>query len=215
MKSTPPIRTYIINLEKRKDRLNHVLDQFSLYEIFDLQVFTAIEREKGSYGLWLTIRSIIKNCLESKLPYVLIVEDDHTFTKDFTEQGLIEAIEIAQQNNAELLSGGVSWFDFTVKVDKGLNWINSFTGFQFIVLFNNLFTKLLETDLEDHEVTDKKISSIAKKKFCVFPFFSIQTEFGYSDITKGNEESGTVSNYFINTSKRFSLINKVYDFYKR
>jgi len=214
-KHRPRIKTCIINLEKRKDRLDHILEQFSPFGIFDLQIRKAIECERGTLGLWLTVKSIVKDCLENGDPYVLIVEDDHSFTEHFSEQGLLDAIEMSQKRGAEVLSGGISWFDFTVRTDDGLNWINSFTGLQFTLLFQNLYAKLLETELTEDEVADKKISSICKRKYCVYPFFSTQAEFGYSDATEGNGQPGKVSNFFAETNQKFHLINKVYAFYKR
>jgi len=214
MKPGHRIKTCVINLEKRKDRLEHIQAQFAPFEIFDVQIYKAIERKRGTDGLWLTVKAIVKDCLENGDPYVLIVEDDHSFTEHFSEQGLLDAIDAAKARDAEILSGGVSWFDFTVKTDDGLNWINDFTGLQFTLLFENLYGKLLEDELVEDEVTDRKISSMGKRKYCVHPFFSVQTEFGYSDATEGNGQPGTVGSFFANTRRKFQLINKVYDFYK-
>jgi len=214
MKPGHRIKTCVINLEKRKDRLGHIQEQFAPFEIFNMQIYKAIERERGTDGLWLTVKAIIKEAQENGDPYVLIVEDDHSFTEHFSEQGLLGAIGTAQSRNAEILSGGVSWFDFTVKTDDGLNWINDFTGLQFTLLFESLYAKLMGAELQDEEVTDKKISALSKRKYCVHPFFSVQTEFGYSDATKDNEIPGRVHNFFAETDQKFYLINKVYTFYK-
>lgn len=214
MKKLKPIKTFIINLEKRTDRLIHIKSQFENYTLFDVNIVKAKEMERGALGLWLTVKSIVSEAHTKGYPYILIVEDDHVFTTNFNEEQFFDAIEFAIKNNAEILLGGVSWFDFTVKISNNLNWVNQFTGFQFTLLFENIYSKILDCELSSEEVTDKKISSLSGKKYCLFPFVSNQAEFGYSDVTIANSDFGVVDAYFKSSSRRFQLINKIYDYYR-
>lgn len=43
---------------------------------------------------------------------------------------------------------------------------------------------------------------------------SMQKDFGYSDVTPGNNQTqGLITHHFTNADNRFSVISKVYNFY--
>lgn len=68
-------KIYVINLNKRKDRMLNATLQLSKYNIHFERV-EAIEHKKGAEGLKLTIEKLFKDCIEKGYQNVLIFEDD-------------------------------------------------------------------------------------------------------------------------------------------
>lgn len=65
-----PIPTFVINLEKRTERKQHILEQFKNRYEFDIRIFKAIENENGAFGLWQTIVDIVKSITHNQFdPY--------------------------------------------------------------------------------------------------------------------------------------------------
>lgn len=105
------IPTYAINLTRRTERKQSLLDEFAGRKEFRLTVVPAIEHKVGSFGLWQSIYGIVHEANEMSLHYVLICEDDHIFTKDYSVEKLYMAIDKSIALNANVLLGSVSWFN--------------------------------------------------------------------------------------------------------
>lgn len=210
-----PIQTFIINVEKRVERKQHSLEQFKNKPEFDVKIIKAIENENGAVGLWRTIVHIIDNLTSDETDYILICEDDHQFTKDYNLGKLIREIEEAKENGADILLGGVSWFSDALQLNSNLFWLHRFTGLQFTIIFKNFFGKILETTFSDHDVADKKIATLTDNTFLMYPFISIQKEFGYSDVTAKNNTKGYVSKIFKDASIVLHKLAKVKGYYHK
>ena len=205
------IKTFAINVPKRKDRYKHIVSVFSGHKLFDFQVVKCIPHKRGNVSLWLTIKQIIeKNKKES---YIIICEDDHYFTADFSEEKLLECIKKAQNLGADILSGGVSWFDIAVQINTDFFWLKTFNGMQFSIIFQKFFNTILNTDFNEKDSADFRISTLSENIFVIVPFISKQKEFGYSDVTFLNNEKGKVEKLFKKTSERLNLLQKVKTFY--
>ena len=79
------IPTYIINLQHRTDRYNHVINEITKLESSEFQIVDAIKHEipwKGCLQSHLKCVQLAKN---SNIPYVLILEDDVIFTDNAVE----------------------------------------------------------------------------------------------------------------------------------
>ena len=206
--------TYVINLPERVDRKMHILSQFSDKTEFQICWVPAIRHSRGSLGLWKTMRQIIQRECSKKSDYFVFCEDDHTFTKNYSWHFLYTCIQQAISFEADLLLGGCSWFEHPIQISDNLFWLNKFNGLQFTIIFNKFYMKLLNMDLNENEPVDLAISELTKDKFVIFPYISIQTEFGYSDITFSNNKKGYVSNIFANSEERLFLLDKVRKYYK-
>ncbi|MBR5919321.1 MAG: glycosyl transferase, partial [Prevotella sp.] len=85
-----------------------------------------------------------------------------------------------------------------------------FWSTQFIVVFKPLFQKILDYDFKDSDTADGVLSVIAKDKMTMYPFVSVQTDFGYSDVTRSNNEiSGMVDHLFRKADYRLSIVHRV------
>lgn len=105
------LSVFVINMEKRVDRKFHALREFEQRAEFDFSIVKAIEHTYGTIRLWKTISQILTESIPENPDYIIICEDDHQFTKSYSRKKLMEAIIEAKSNNADLLLGGVSWFN--------------------------------------------------------------------------------------------------------
>jgi GR25 family glycosyltransferase involved in LPS biosynthesis len=211
MKSIP---TYIINLKNRKDRKLHVLKEFKDKKEFSVDIVDACEHEIGAIGLWNSIQKIIKNLPDEKEEFILICEDDHQFTENYSIDLLFHCIVEAKNKEAYLLSGGVSWFDNCLQVSENIFWMEKFTGTQFIIIFNQLYKLILETDFGINNTADYKIASLTNKLFVIHPFISVQKEFGYSDVTLKNNLEERVEALFAKSNEGIQILKDVALHYK-
>ncbi len=86
---------------------------------------------------------------------------------------------------------------------------------QFTVVFRKFFQKILDADFANINAADLKLCELTENKFFIYPFLSIQKEFGYSDVTYGNNEKGRVENAFKDSDEKAKIINNVSTFYKQ
>ena len=212
MKAIP---SYIINLKKREDRKNHALLEFSSRKEFEVSIVDACEHQDGAYGLWITLSRIIGMQKNKDDNFILICEDDHCFTGEYSTEKLRNAIEHADALGADLLCGGVSWLSNGVMISSEILWVERFSGLQFTIVFRRFFETILNTAFNKGEAADTKLSFLTSKKYCIFPFISIQKYFGYSDVTDWNNRDGRVEQLFANSLKKAGAIKYVTDHYNR
>lgn len=211
---TQIIPVYAANLKTRIDRKENIILQFENKKEFCLNVIPAIDKYKtGAFGLWKTIQHIIKYEINKKEDYFVFCEDDHDFTEHYSPDLLLNCIEKAKLLDADILSGGVSWFQTGIQITENLFWIEKFSGLQFVIIFKKIYKKILNAHFSYNDVADYKISSLTDNKFVIYPYISTQKEFGYSDITMNNNEKGHVSQLFRNASNNFSLLRKIRNYY--
>lgn len=207
------ITVNVINLKHRTDRRSHIIKQFCDKPEFLINIVPAITHEKGTYGLWQTILQIVREEKERDSDFFILCEDDHTFTENYSLELLLGCILQAKSLNADMLSGGCSWFHSAVQLRKNLFWVDKFTGMQFTVVFNKFYLQILNANFGEEVIADFSLSSITNYIFVIYPYISIQKEFGYSDVTLRNEEEGYINRIFNTSIKRLDILNKIKNFY--
>lgn len=210
-----PIPVFIINLKHRTDRKKSIESEFAGKEEFTAQIIEAQECKYGSLGLWRTIINIISDQQYHDNLFIIICEDDHQFTKDYNKANLFAMVKKAITINADLLSGGISWFNNTTQVSEDMFWVEKFTGLQFTVIFRKFFSTILNANFMDFEDADIKLSSLTDHKYVVFPFISTQREFGYSDITSTNSEAGHVQQLFYTSIRNIHDTIAINSYFKK
>ncbi|QOD67373.1 hypothetical protein HF329_33540 [Chitinophaga oryzae] len=211
MKTSP---VFVVNLRKRTDRKEHILQQFANREEFDVTIVEAIEHDTGAVGLWKTIGVILKEMVRPEDDYVILCEDDHQFTEHYSAALLQDCISAARERQADLVCGGVSWFDNGFAVTPHLCWIEGFTGLQFTVIYRRFFDTILQAGFHEDDAADFKFAELTQNKFLILPFISVQREFGYSDVTSGNSKVGKVDFHFNSSSNKGNVIQAVCEFYE-
>lgn len=212
--STIPIPTYIINLKSRVDRRQHIINEFATRNEFNVNIIEAHEHKIGAIGLWCTIKYILQKTANSEYEYILICEDDHQFTPFYSKEMLFESINQVKERNADILIGGVNWFDGVAPVNDTLLWSYFFNGTQFIIVFKKFFDTILQADFNDYDAADFKISALTQNKFIIYPFVSVQKDFGYSDATPHNNLPGRADELFLKSSEWLQNLKNVASFYK-
>lgn len=208
------IPTYVINLKERTERLQHIIKQFDGKDEFDLTVVEACEHNNGRIGLWNSIVKIIKIAIENNDDVIVICEDDHLFTKDYSKEYFISNVIEAHGQGVDFFSGGIGGFGSAVPTSKNRYWIDWLYCTQFIVVFEKLFNDILSYDFKDDDTADGVLSQLSVNKMTIYPFVSIQKDFGYSDVTKSNNENiGMITQHFEMTNKRLSQIHTVASLY--
>lgn len=206
------IPTYIINLKERIDRRLHILQEFANKPEFDVRVVDAIKHKTGAVGLWQTIRKCVESGIENDDDLIIVCEDDHKFTEHYDRDIFIQNILEAHEQGCDILSGGIGGFYHAVPITKQRYWIDYFWCTQFIVLFRKFFNKILSAPYDDKVTADDKISAITTHKMVLYPFISIQHDFGYSDVTRHNNDiPGNITQFFKEADKKLSGYKCVYE----
>lgn len=208
------IPTYIINLPERADRLKHIREQFLNKNEFEVNLIEACKHQIGAVGLWQSILKIVKLAIQNDDDVIIICEDDHQFTEHYSRDIFLQNVIDASGLGIDLLSGGIGGFGQSVHITKNKYWIDSFYCTQFIVLYKNIFQKILDEKFDDKVTADGVLSAITSNKLTLYPFISVQKEFGYSDVTPHNEGQGAVNKWFMNAAKRLDSINSAFYFYE-
>ena len=78
-----------------------------------------------------------------------------------------------------------------------------------MVIYRSAFDRILNARFTKNDVADEFLAKITPNKMVVHPFISRQKEFGYSDITKGNEESGKICKYFDEADSRLQVYGQI------
>ena len=209
------IPVYAINLKSRTDRKKFILTQFFEREEFQFYLVEAHDHKIGAIGLWITIRNILKDLVDPNEEYIILCQDDHLFTMGYSKEHLLYCIDEVRSLRADLLTCGVSGFTTAIQISQNIFWVEKFSGLQFAVIFRKFFQKILDANFETVIAADLKLCELTENKFFIYPFLSRQKEFGYSDVTAGNNAKGHIDNAFKNSSENVTIINRVSNFYKQ
>jgi GR25 family glycosyltransferase involved in LPS biosynthesis len=207
------IPTFIINLKVRSDRFEHIKKEFDGRSEFGINIVEAHTNKFGNIGLWNTMKHIIKDLANPEDEFILICEDDHLFTAEYSLQNISEAIAEAQEKNADVLLGGLSWFEDAVQVSNKLFSVKKFTGTQFTIIFRKFFPKVLEAEFGPQNTADAKIASLSDSVYFTSSFISVQKEFGYSDATEINDGTQRVQSLFIRSIVKAKTANNVRSYF--
>jgi len=201
------IPTYIINLPERTDRLAHIKTQFEGKDEFDVKVIEACKHEIGAVGLWESVRKVIQMAIDNDDDVIIIVEDDHEFTANYTKEYLLKNILDSHRQQVELLLGGIGAFNKALPITDNRAWISFFLCTQFVILFKPAFQKILDAPYDSWVIADGMLSNIVINKMVLYPFISVQKIFGYSDATEiFNVEKDRLEKMFVYAQSRLERI---------
>lgn len=209
------IPAYIINLPERVDRRVHMENQFAGREEFEPHWIEACRHPIGAVGLWQSITGIIREAKDKEEDAVLICEDDHCFTEHYSAEVLFDHITDAHRQGAELLSGGIGNFGTALPVAPSRFWVSWYWSNQFIVIYKRAYDRILDYTFGPTDTADGVFSDILKIKMVIWPFISVQKNFGYSDATPINQnEPSKIERYFEIASGQLSELSAVYQYFE-
>ena len=201
------ISTYIINQPDSIERRDHIVGQFKEKPEFDISIIDACSHENEAFGQWLTIRKVIELAISKDDHVIIICEGDHEFTSSYSKIFLFQNIIQAQKQRCDYFSGGTAGFNFAVPISENRFWTNHCTSTQFIVLYRSLFKKILNEPFDESIIAGLKLSQLAANKMILFPFISIQKDFGHSNsIAPNAEQMSVVQTWFAQSSERLRIM---------
>lgn len=150
-------KTYLINLERRKDRLESFDEHVKLLNLGDYERFEAIDGKNidlsqyntnlnsGQLGLVISVIEIIKKCKNNNYQNVLIIEDDCVFKNENVDYD--EILKFFPDNWDMIYFGGnhnshMSWEQPSYVNDKVFKLVNTFST-HFVIIKNTVFDHLL------------------------------------------------------------------------
>lgn len=204
------IPVYVINLEERTDRLQHIKAEFCNKPEFEVNIVRACQASCGALGLWQSIRKVIVAAQKKQEDIIIICEDDHHFTPDYSKEYLFQQIITGYSMGLDYINGGSADIQNAFMVDKHLFWVDMIRCTQFIILFRDFFDKILSAEYNDSVLADVLLSRLTNNKMLIYPFVSIQEDFGYSDVTEVfNKNDGRIGKMFAETERRLACIREL------
>lgn len=92
--------------------------------------------------------------------------------------------------------------------------MESFTETQFVIVFEKFYDTILNCEFTRFDSADFKLSALTDNIYCIFPFISIQKEFGYSDVTSSNSEHGRLKKLFSEASEAVEFCLERFTFFR-
>lgn len=204
------IPVYIINLPERKERLAHILDEFKGKTEFEVNVIPACKDECGALGLWKSIRKVVSIAVRKDEDVIVICEDDHHFTADYSKEFLFTRIMEGYSLGADYLNGGCADFKDAFVITDHLFGMVTIRCTQFIIIYKDFYSTILEADFDENVLADVKLSELTERKMVMYPFVSVQKDFGYSDVTMlFNQHDGYITTLFDHAKKRLENIKRL------
>lgn len=204
------IPVYAINIKEREDRRSHIIKEFENKIEFQFNLIEACKHSKGTIGLWNSIVNIVKLAKERDEDVIIICEDDHYFTENYSPKLLFKEIREAYMQGADILSGGIGGFGQAIPVGYKRYWVDWFWCTQFIVVYASFFDKILSYQFKDDDTADDVLSALTNNKMVIYPFISEQKDFGYSDVTRSNmDNQGRIREHFAWANAKLGITEQV------
>lgn len=187
-------KAYVINLEKRKNKYDRVLEDFK--DSFDIERFIAIEHENGHIGCGESHKAIVQKAKDEKKDTVLILEDDCKPLEYFKERWPI--IKQWLDNNMEkweVFNGGPLHSVgeeklFDIDTDNDLYSMERGKCTQFMYINKSAYDKILEWSYDKDWLYDYGFVNTHKfKNLFVKPSLTTQHS-GYSNTERIEKQYG-------------------------
>ena len=201
------IPVYAINLPQRTERKEHLVRQFADRDEFSVTYVEAVMHNTGAIGLWESIKKSVRLAQSRNEDIIVLCEDDHIFTYEYNRNYLFDNLIDAFTSGADLLSGGIGGFGNATQIAPHRFQVDWFYSTQFVVISSKLYKDILQYEFKQNDTADGVLSLLAGNKQVIFPFISVQKDFGYSDVTQSNtRHKGIIDRLFNHTSSRLLAI---------
>lgn len=198
--------TYLINRNAHAENQESMLKEFENKKEFALTLIEPINQDFN--GIWDCLNKIIESAKKNKEDFVIICDDSHQFTDDYSKEALLDCITKARQLDADILLGGVHWFDTVLPITNNIYWINHFSGMQFLVIFDRFYEKILNTQLGNVFDIEQQLTGLSSKIFVLTPLLSLKKDVEELRINKEKEEAT------FQVSPAIKTIQEVFSFYQ-
>lgn len=155
----------------------HIPDQFPGKKEFQVFIQETPEQGPEELRLWQGICNAVRKAINADDDVVIICEDDHVFSEDYSAEYLLKNIIEAHSQGAGILLGGVTRFSHAMPVTENRFWINSFWRAPFTVLYQKVFSLILDEPFDETAFVDDVLSEITSNKMVLFPFICTHKDF--------------------------------------
>lgn len=201
---------YIISMRDNKEIRKHIIDEFADKNEFEIHLIEADVCGRMNIEYWDRIVEVIKDAQIKKEKYVIICDDDHCFTENYSSMLLLKEIKEAFLQNAEIISGGVGGFGQAIPVGYHRYWVAWFRYTQFIIVFASLYDRILSYKFKENDNADNVLSHLAKYKMVIYPFISQKVNLNYLDIGSGKLNKEIQENFEM-ANEKFRAIEYIYN----
>lgn len=193
-------KIYVINLKKRKDRLQHILSELSRINCVNFEIIEAVDgttienptkMKRGNYGLNLTYLKIYEKCKNTK-SNIMIIEDDCVFCENFLTH-MNEYIENVPSDWDMIYFGANHNYHLgynTSKINDYCKKITDSICAHCVILKINVFEELIDHIKMNELENDIILYNLQKKYNAYSPTNPLTKQLeNYSDI------EGSITNY--------------------
>ncbi|TDQ08442.1 glycosyltransferase family 25 protein [Pedobacter metabolipauper] len=180
------ISTYILASDPDALQMDKIREQFKDKHEFDTTIVRIAKRETDNQGFLYFIQEVIKLAIAHDEDKIVICNSNHQFTSTYTSDYFFECIQLAQNANAKIISGGTDRFGSAVAVQTNLYWVDWFTNAQFVVLFKSCFDAILRLPKTHHLSLSMIYNNASSNKLLIYPFISRRLD---SESEPGNQEA--------------------------
>jgi hypothetical protein len=194
---------FVINLEKRKDRLTQIQNDFKDAP-FQLVRFNAVAMDPPQQGCASSFVNLVRMAKEKGLPTVLIFEDDNApEPNSFENWTIIKNYLDSHMDMWEIFNGGmrnISSIQKMIDLGGGIKLIKPTGGYSnnWIYINKSVYDKILSWEALGKPLIDLWFAN-SFNVWCSYPFLALQHS-GESDIEKNyrdfNNENSMVKNNF-------------------
>lgn len=161
---------YFIN--RSKDKQIKFKEKFKDRTEFQFNVVEVNDHESEALAAWKGIVLTVEEAIRNKDSVIIICQDGHEFTAEYSKTFLIDAIIEAGDKGTNILLGGFDSFGQAIPLGERICWVDNFIGSQFMIIYSGLFQRILEEPFEEDDTLDNKFSIITSNKMVLFPFIS-------------------------------------------
>ena len=204
---------YVINLERRKDRLDNIekeMKKHSLeYEIFKAADGLFMEVPKDSkkineinaqyiLGCMVSHWGVVEDAWKNRYPFIIVLEDDIILCEDFIER--IKIIE-GYKLDFDILYIGGHFDDLNISLEntehKYIKRVNSVSGTYGYIINSSIYEDILNNCNYNYGIDEFYSKKIQTKNNCyAFIPFLVDHQKGYSDIAETTIDYGKTHRFY-------------------
>lgn len=166
------IPTYIMPLQTLYDN-ERLKAEFKDKNEYNLKFVPLVKVAKEPIDRLNTLKNIVREAQIADEDFILVCDDKHTFTSDYSFSEFKKAIIKAYYLNTKmLLCGFLGEGNNILFLNSSLFWLDSFSKSSFLVLYKSIYQNILDLVPDNTLSYEDQLSSITSNKLCLFPIIS-------------------------------------------
>lgn len=175
------IPAYIIGHNGDSADTEPIRKQFEDKPEFDIVFIEKPAHPAGNNTWWKIIQEIVWLSINNDDDLIVICDDTHVFTQQYTATFLLKNIIEAHEQYADLLVGGTAHFGFALPVGQNRFWCDECHAGPFIVLYKKFFSAIVNSQCKEDLSPGMRLSQLAENRMMLYPFISKQQPAALAD----------------------------------